>query len=142
MEVGCGWGLAGIYCAKKHGGVVTSVDIDPEVFPYVHLHAKLNKVEVKTVHTGFDGLRGKHLKNIDVLIGADICFWDSMVAALRKLILRALRSGVQSIIIADPLRSPFEEISDYFVRKRKGQVLEWTTRRPYRIEGRILEIKA
>jgi predicted nicotinamide N-methyase len=142
MEVGCGWGLAGIYCAKKHGAVVTSVDIDSEVFPYVHLHAKLNKVEVSTLHKGFDGLRGKHLKNIDVLIGADICFWDSMVETLRKLILRALRSGVQSVIIADPVRSTFEEISEYFVKKGKARVLAWSTGRPYRIDGRILEIKA
>ena len=26
MEVGCGWGLASIYCAKKHGAEVIGVD--------------------------------------------------------------------------------------------------------------------
>jgi predicted nicotinamide N-methyase len=140
MEVGCGWGLAGIYCAKEHGAIVTSVDIDSEVFPYVHLHAKLNNVEISTLNKGFDELRGKHLKNIDVLIGADICFWDSMIAPLRRVILRALRSGVKSIIIADPVRSTFEEISEYFLKKRKAQILPWATRRPYHIEGRILKI--
>jgi len=142
MEVGCGWGLAGIYCAKKHGAIVTSVDIDSEVFPYVHLHAKFNNVEVSALHKGFDGLRGKHLKNIDVLIGADICFWDSMVEPLRRLILRALRSGVKSVIIADPVRSTFEEIAEYFLKKRNAQILQWATRRPYRIEGRILKVSA
>ena len=39
LEIGCGWGLAGIYCAKKHGAVVTGVDVDSEVLPFSRLHA-------------------------------------------------------------------------------------------------------
>ena len=44
MEVGCGWGLGGIYCAKKYGAAVTGVDKDPQVFPYLLLHAEINSI--------------------------------------------------------------------------------------------------
>ena len=62
MEVGCGWGLLGIYCAKKYGARVTGVDIDSEVFPYLNLHAEINQVEISTLKKGYDGLRGNHLQ--------------------------------------------------------------------------------
>ena len=38
LEVGCGWGLAGIYCAKRHGANVTGVDIDPECIAICKKH--------------------------------------------------------------------------------------------------------
>ena len=57
MEIGCGWGLAGIYCAKKFNAVVTGVDIDAEVFPYLRLHAAINKVHVATLQKKFNKLQ-------------------------------------------------------------------------------------
>ena len=140
MGIGCGWGLLGIYCAKKYGARVISVDVDPEVFPFLRLHAEVNEVEISTMKKGFDGLRTKQLQQIDVLIGADICFWDTMARPLKNLILRALRAGVQQVLISDPGRSPFEEVGEYFVNKRGGEILDWTSQRPRRSEGRILKI--
>jgi predicted nicotinamide N-methyase len=140
MEIGCGWGLAGIYCAKKHGAVVTGVDTDPEVFPYLQLHAAINKVHVATLHQKFNRLKETHLQDIDVVIGADICFWDKMVHPLKRFIHRALSAGVQLILIADPGRPPFEQISRYFVKKRRGEVLDWSVQRPRNIKGRLLKI--
>ena len=140
MEVGCGWGLVGIYMAKKYHAHVTGVDVDPEIFPFLHLHAKMNKVKISTVNKGFDKITGKHLSNIRIMVGADICFWDNMVYPLRRLILRALRAGVKPVLIADPVRSPFEELCDYFVNKRDAEVLDWTVERPRHIQGQILKI--
>jgi predicted nicotinamide N-methyase len=140
MEIGCGWGLAGIYCAKEHNAVVTGVDIDPAVFPYLQLHAAINKVSIATIQKKFSKLRKRHLKDIDVLIGADICFWDNMVNPLKRFIHRALRAGVKLIIIADPVRSPFEQISDYFVKQGQGEVLDWSVNRPRDIQGKLLRI--
>ena len=142
MEIGCGWGLLGIYCAKKYGAGVTAVDLDPEVFPYLELHAKVNEVRIFTLKKDFDGLRTKHLKEVDLLIGADVCFWDDMVKPLKKLILRALRAKVQQVLISDPGRPPFEEIGEYFSSKRGGEILDWTAQRPRRTEGRILKINS
>ena len=47
MEVGCGWGLAGIYCAKRHGASVVGIDADENVFPYLDLHAEVNGVKLE-----------------------------------------------------------------------------------------------
>ena len=140
MEVGCGWGLLGIYCAKKYGAKVTSVDVDPEVIPYLKLHAKINEVDVATMRKDFDGLRTKHLEKIDVLIGADVCFWDTLVKPLKNLILRSLRAKVKQVLISDPGRPPFEEVAEYFISKKGGEILDWTAQRPRRSEGRILKI--
>ena len=142
MDVGCGWGLAGIYCAKKHNAVVTSVDIDSEVFPYLRLHADMNEVKIVTLRKGFEELEDKHLYNIDIMIGADICFWDTMVDPLKRLIIRALGAGVQLVLIADPGRPTFDEVVKYFIKKRSGEMLYRTVQRPHRIQGRILKISA
>jgi predicted nicotinamide N-methyase len=140
MELGCGWGLAGIYCARNHGAEVTSVDIDSEVFPYLQMHTQLNHVEITPMQLGFDELMGDHLKRIDVMIGADICFWDSLAHSLEGLIFRALGEGVQSVVLADPGRSTFERLGRRFVQKGTGQVHGRSVQRPYDIQGRILKI--
>ena len=140
LDVGCGWGLAGIYCAKKHNAVVTGVDLDPEVFPYLRLHADINKVEIATMKKAFGGLTATHLKNFDVLIGADICFWDKQVNSLKRLINRALRAGSQMILIADPGRPTFDALAAYFVEKADAEILTWTIQRPRRIQGKILKV--
>jgi predicted nicotinamide N-methyase len=140
MEVGCGWGLLGIYCAKNHGATVTGVDIDSDVFPYLRLHSEINNVEIATLKKGFDGLTGIHLKNVDVLIGADICFWNKMTDPLKRLIRRSLRAGVRKVLIADPGRSPFEDLGEYFVERGRGKILNWSIKHPRNIQGRILEI--
>ena len=142
MEVGCGWGLSSIYCAKKHGAIVTGVDIDSDILPFLRLHAEINKVKISFINKGFDRLRGKDLRNTDILIGADICFWDEMVDQLRRLIRRALGVGVKLVLIADPVRSPFEELSGYFVDKMGGEILDWSVERPRHIRGQILKISS
>ena len=140
MEIGCGWGLAGIYCAKKFNAVVTGVDIDAEVFPYLRLHADINNVHVATLHQKFNKLKETDLQNIDVVIGADICFWDTMVYPLKRFIRRALNADVRLIIIADPARSPFEKLSKYFVKQVKAETLDWRVQRPRNIRGQLLKI--
>ena len=54
MEVGCGWGLAGIYCAKRHRASVLGIDADENVFPYLDLHAEVNGVKLQGIISWFD----------------------------------------------------------------------------------------
>ncbi len=139
MEVGCGWGLAGIYCAKKYGAQVTGVDIDPEVFPYLRLHAKINNVPMTTMLKGFDELTQNHLRNVDVMIGADICFWDNMVSPLEHLIGRALDMGVKLVLIADPGRSSFDKFSENSVKNMSGEMWDRTVEHPYSFQGKVMK---
>ena len=45
-------------------------------------------------------------------LGADICFWDELTPELFNMIRRARRAGISKVMIADPCRSPFEELAD------------------------------
>ncbi len=141
LEIGCGWGLSGIYCVKKQKAHVTGIDMDDEVLPYLELMAEKNKVTVDFKKLGFDQVRRNILKDVDVIIGSDICFYESMTDSLRRLIQRAKNAGVQQIMIADPGRQPFDDLAALYAGKNGSEVLEWSTRRPRNIYGRILKIE-
>lgn len=140
MEVGCGWGLAGIYCAKRFEATVTSVDIDAGVFPFLNAHALINQVHVNTIQSGFDGITEESLEETDVLIGSDICFWDSLEGSLKALITRAVTKRVH-VMIADPGRSPFDSLGEYFVAEGNGDIFDYTLSQPHPIQGRVLSIR-
>lgn len=142
MEIGCGWGLAGIYCAKRHDAAVTGVDIDPEVFPYLLLHARINNVKIETVNAAFERLSSEQLGKTELLIGADICFWDAMVDPLKRLISRALAQGVGTVVIADPGRSSFHDLANHFTEVNQGEVLSWTAENPGPVSGKILRVSS
>ena len=138
IEVGCGWGLASIYCAKKHEARVTGVDMDSAVFPYLKLHAEVNRVRVKTERMKFQDLRKKRLSKFDLMIGADVCFWDELVDPVYKLIRRAVKADVQQVIIADPGRPPFHALSEKVVDKIGGEVKEWELDEEIKAEAYLL----
>jgi predicted nicotinamide N-methyase len=142
LEIGCGWGLAGIYCAKRHNAIVTGVDIDPEVFPYLTLHARINHVKIRTVNTAFEKLTSEQLGKTDLLIGADICFWDALVDPLKRFISRALSDGVGTVVIADPGRSSFYDLADHFKEDNRGEILSWTAKNPGPVHGKILRVSS
>jgi predicted nicotinamide N-methyase len=100
----------------------------------------MNRVVVTTMKKGFDTLTTNHIEDFDVVIGSDICFWGTMADSLKGLIGRALATGVQLVLIADPGRSPFEELGAYFVENHEGEMMNWAVENPYSIHGRILKV--
>src|SRR4030095_17017650 len=48
LDLGCGWGLVGMACAKTFQAQVTGLDADAAVFPYLQLHAARNGVHLAT----------------------------------------------------------------------------------------------
>src|SRR5215813_6750779 len=48
LDLGCGWELVGIACAKTFQAQMTKLDADAAVFPYLRLHAQRNGVHVVT----------------------------------------------------------------------------------------------
>ena len=140
MDVGCGWGLVGIYCAKFLQARVTSVDADPEVFPFLQLHAGLNQVEVSTKLKRFEDLSLQDLEGIDLLIGSDICFWDEMQKSVMALIDHAINAKIGLILISDPGREPFQALASKCTERYDAVAFNHSARRPHLIGGRILKI--
>ncbi|MEJ2089658.1 MAG: methyltransferase domain-containing protein [Gammaproteobacteria bacterium] len=141
LEVGCGWGPGSVYCARRFKARVTGLDIDKEVFPFLDVLAELNDVKVTPMTRRFESLKGPDLAKFDCIIGSDICFWDSLVKPLSQLINRALKSGVERIVITDPGRPTFYELCDMARKKHKVELIEWYATEPRHFTGVVVEIR-
>ncbi|WOX05792.1 class I SAM-dependent methyltransferase [Microbulbifer pacificus] len=138
LDLGCGWGLGGIFCAKAFDARVTSLDADPSVFPFAQYHAELNGVEIQTWQCRYEKVTEEALREFDAVIGTDICFWDKLEAPLFNLTRRALRAGVDRIVLVDPGRPPFRQLAERAVEKLDAGYFEWQTQRPIKAKGCIL----
>ncbi|WP_279245525.1 class I SAM-dependent methyltransferase [Candidatus Litorirhabdus singularis] len=141
MDVGCGWGMSGIYCAQRLGAAVTSVDADGDVFPYLNANAAANGVEVTTLQSRFEKITSRQLESVDLLVAADICFWDELANPVYNLINRAVNAGVKKIVIADPERSPFLDVAQRCQEKHCAELIDWQTRQPVQARGALLIIE-
>ncbi len=141
LEIGCGWGMAGVFCAAHFKARVTGLDIDRAVFPYMRLLAELNDVDVVTLRRKFENLRGREVGDFHTVIGADICFWDSLVKPLQRLVNRAFRNGTKRFVIADPGRPTFYEFVDRCRTRYRVDLVEWYALEPKRFEGEVVEIR-
>lgn len=139
LEIGCGWGLTGIYCAKHFKAKVTCLDLDATVFPYVDLHAEMNGVTVKTLCKPYQSLTGKALQSYDLIIGGDICFWDDLGPLLFNLVRRAQRNNVRSLL-ADPGRPPFTAMAERAQQKLQALFDVWFVSKPHNARGYILDV--
>lgn len=140
LEIGCGWGLLSIFCARTFDARVTGIDADENVLPYFQLHADLNDVMVTGKRMTFQQLSVEKLEAFDVIVGADICFWDEMAGLLHNLVRRAMKAGVKQVMIADPCRPPFTDLTERCRKTFGGQVdvvEKWLTR-PVHASGEIL----
>ena len=140
MDLGCGWGLTGINCAKNHNSRVTCVDVDGDVEPYVRLMAETNGINIRFLNLGIDQVKRPCLKDMDMIVASDICFCDSLIDPLRRLIQRAKRAGVKRVLISDPGRWPFEDLCDLVTGKKGVELIDWQVQEPVEVNGKILNI--
>ena len=141
MEIGCGWGQVSVFCAREFKARMTAVDLDSAVFPFVDVLAELNAVEMKTLQADFNKLKGAQLAQQRYLIGSDICFWDSMVEPLARLVNRAIKAGVERVVITDPGRPTFYEFCEKMAKKHDTKLQEWYAIEPERFEGEVIDIR-
>ncbi len=141
MEVGCGWGLLSIYCASKYKAKVTGVDADANVLPYLKVHSALNDVKVKTKKRYFHKVSKKMLAKQNMVLGGDICFWPKLVDPLYKMIKRSMKSGVDTVIIADPGRSPFLKLAKKCKKKFNAKLIDTKINSPGKADGYLLVVK-
>lgn len=142
MDVGCGWGVLSCYLAKEFDAGVIGLDADSAVQPYFDFHAEQNGVDISFSVGTMQTLKKKILKDVDVIVGADICFWPELGKDWKKLIKRALDSGVEQIYLADPGRSPFWDLVEHCEKKHGGEVWSHDIKTPFKSEKYILEITA
>ncbi len=139
LEIGCGWGLLGLYCAKEFGSKVHGIDADDNVFPYLDLHAEENGIVMTREKKTFNQLSVSYLESFDVVLGADICFWDEMTGQLFNLIKRSRKAGVKTVMIADPCRPPFNALAEKCLDKLDDiEVVEKFLKRPVNASGEII----
>jgi len=140
LDAGCGWGITGIWFAKRFGSQVISMDADPDVFPYLDAVAALNKVSTTPLVDRFEKLKRKQLAPVDLLVAADICFWDDLVKPVGKMIDKAIDAGVGQIVMADPERPTFHEMAQKAVRRHGGEVINWSLKGKLKATGALLVI--
>ncbi len=140
LEVGCGWGISGVYCAKHYQATVTGLDADASVFPYMQYHAALNNVSVETLALRYEDISEAMLAEFDVVIASDICFWDEMTQPLVALIHRCYQAGVQRVVMTDPGRQPFRDMAEQCVDTFDALYENWSVPHPYNISGLVLDI--
>ena len=138
LDVGCGWGLTGIYLAKRYSASVLATDADESVGAYLRLQAELNKVDVEFRRAMFEDPRQKDLAGVHTLIGSDVCFWEELVNPLLNLLRRANKAGVKRCIIADPGRPPFWELAEKAKKSLGARVVSHSIRSPWRSEKELL----
>ena len=123
LELGCGWGLVGMACAKTFQAQVTGLDADAAVFPYLQLHAARNGVHLATRHGTFADLTPQEL-----------------VAPVYQLVCHRVTVGVAEILVADPSRPPFDDLCARCVPLGDAEVFTWTMTTPVAETGRILRV--
>lgn len=139
LELGCGRGLLGLFCAKRFGARVHGIDADPNVLPYLQLHAEVNGLTMTAERCSFDRLTTAFLSEFDLILGADICFWDELSRQLWNLIRRVRRAGAGRVMLADPGRPPFHALVERCTgRLEEVQRVEMRLRRPVRATGELL----
>ena len=141
-EIGCGWGILGIFCAQQFKARVTAVDADEHVFPYLDAHALLNDVSIIQRVARYEELTTKDMKGQKMLLGGDICFWPKLVQPLFDAIETGLASGVKTIIIADPGRPPFHKLVRKCKKAFNAELINWEVSYPKTLRGELLIINA
>lgn len=141
LELGCGWGAASIHCARLYQSKVTGLDRDPDVFPYLEVQAALNDVNITTREASFEDVNEADLKSYHLILGADICFWDSLIKPLQALVARAASAGVKYFLLADPGRPPFHQLCKKLLKHYEGEQLDWYALEPKRADGELLVLR-
>ncbi len=124
LEIGCGWGLLGVYLAKVHSCHVTCTDIDERVLPVAQLHAELNGVSIKTKKASFEELKESFLNCFDLIVGAEVCYSDEVGREITELVQRAFNGNTNHVLIADPGRPDFYDCHSFCAKHYKAELID------------------
>lgn len=140
LDIGCGWGPLTCYLKKSLKLNVLSIDADESVEPYLNFHAVENDITPHFWPAKIHQLKHDDLAIADIIMGGDICFWESLRDDWKKLFKRAKKAGVKQIFLSDPGRSPFNELVDWAADRFDCQLWEHTIKKPVKSSHFILEV--
>ena len=103
---------------------------------------KINGTAVTAERKTFKQLSVDYLKDYDVILGADVCFWDEMTGELYNLMSRARKAGARLAMISDPCRPPFTDLAEKCEAKMDDvERVEKFLKRPVNASGEILIVR-
>lgn len=140
LDVGCGWGPTSIFLANA-GHIVTGLDVDDQVFPFLDVQAALNDVSVKTRQGAMASMKKADLEKYDVIVGGDICFWDELTDEWFAMLKRAASAGVKKLVLADPGRQPFLDLVDKCFDRWDCDMHTWYCLEPKKFTGSLLIVE-
>lgn len=141
LDLGCGWGLLSLFLQQQGDYTMTALDADANMLAYLQAHAELNQLKPPTfTDARFEQLDPQFLQQFDVILAADVCFWDELNPIHQQLIDLAVEAGVETIIYSDPMRPPFHELVDYCCEQHFAEAFELTIDSPVKAQGAIMRI--
>lgn len=140
FDIGCGWGPTSLFLMKTFASKVMSIDADASVEPYLKLHGEINGLHPTFWQRKLNQLSQEDLSMADTVVGGDICFWDSLRDDWWKLLKRAKRAGVRQVLIADPGRQPFYDLSEWGRQRYDAELWEHDITAPIKACKYVLEI--
>jgi len=140
VELGCGWGLPSTYLKKTFNSNVIATDFDQNVEVYQQLISSINDVNVDFERHSFSHLGKQTLKDINYLVGADICYSTSNANKLYELFVNYMNQTDGHIILSDSGRAPFFKLVDRLATLLPVTVKKITLKRPTRLTGYVLYI--
>lgn len=140
VELGCGWGLPAVYIQKRFGAKVSATDADNQVKCYQQLISRVNSVVVPFFQRSFCQLALDDLSDIDLLVGADICYSPTNAKRLVELFHRYIAETNGEIILADSGRTPFFHLVDEMRQTFALSLNEVKIDLPTRASGYILHL--
>lgn len=141
IELGCGWGLGGLYLQKHCGVEVAATDIDSNVFAYQELLCRHNATRVPIHHCSVQELGSWDLQPVDLLIGADICYTAEIARHIETLCLQLAHQGGGQLVLADSGRAPFLALSKHLARRYPLEMTHLTLDLPTRVSGQVLHVE-
>ena len=141
LEIGCGWGLSGLYAAKKQNAEVTGIDIDSSVKPYFELQNSINNCAITFEERSFESFSQTELGEYQYIMGSDICFWDEMTNPLFDFIQQSVEAGIKKILISDPGRPPFWALAELCSETLNSEIITRRIYQPFKSEKYILVIE-
>ncbi len=140
IEIGSGWGITGVYCAKYFSAQVLCTDIDAAVAPYAQLLATVNKTKIDFKPLGFADFSLAKLKGVHTVFGCDMCYSESLIQPLLDLIKQCSKVGVTQFLMSDPGRWPFLDLCKKLKFNKSAHVLSWERVNQPTAQGFVLRI--